>query len=87
MSIYKKIGQRIRAKRIASGLSQQVLANLAKISRGSISNIESGRQKLQIGTLFDIADALKMEASVFIDDKLWIWERERPEWTARQIKG
>jgi transcriptional regulator with XRE-family HTH domain len=67
-TIYQKIGAIIRYKRIELGLSQQKLAKLSNISRGSISNIESGRQKLQIHTLIEIAQALGLSASELVRD-------------------
>lgn len=55
---YKAIGERIRAKRETNGLSQLDLAEQVKLTRTSISNIESGNQKPLVDTLYLVAHAL-----------------------------
>jgi len=56
----KLVGQRIKNARESSGVKQEVLANyLGFKSRISITNIESGRQNIQLTTLVEIADYLK----------------------------
>lgn len=59
---YKQIGESIRFRR-GKNLSQEALASAVGLTRTSISNIESGRQKMLLHTLVDIADALKVDAS------------------------
>jgi transcriptional regulator with XRE-family HTH domain len=66
---YKQVGQNIRLKR-PKNLSQEALASAVGLTRTSISNIESGRQKMLLHTLIDIADALKVEASVLLPDRI-----------------
>jgi len=41
-------------------MTQGELARLVGMTRTSISNIEGGRQKLQIHTLYDVAQALEV---------------------------
>jgi len=43
-------------------MSQEQLAKAIEFARTSIVNIEAGRQRLTIDTLYDIADALKIQA-------------------------
>jgi transcriptional regulator with XRE-family HTH domain len=59
---YKQVGLTIRSRR-GKNLSQEALASAVGLTRTSISNIESGRQKMLLHTLVDIADALKVDAS------------------------
>ena len=40
---YRKVGERLRGKRKARGLSQEGLATAIGLKRPSISNIEKGR--------------------------------------------
>lgn len=54
---YEVLGARIREIR-GSKLSQEELARSVKLTRTSIVNIESGRQKLLVHNLFLIAKAL-----------------------------
>jgi len=56
--IYAAIGERVRQRRLARGLSQRALAQLIAISRPSLANIETGRQRIYIHHLFEIAAAL-----------------------------
>jgi transcriptional regulator with XRE-family HTH domain len=58
-NFYKTLGARIRELR-GSKLSQEELARSVKLTRTSIVNIESGRQKLLVHNLFLIADALRV---------------------------
>lgn len=60
--LYWQIGINIREARIAAGLTQAELAERVPILRTSITNIEAGRQRLPLTTLYDIADALKVQA-------------------------
>jgi transcriptional regulator with XRE-family HTH domain len=55
--IYKTIGEKI--KKIRKGKkSQQELADNLKITRTSVTNIEMGNQRVQIDTLWHIAELL-----------------------------
>lgn len=58
--LYVTLGRLVRAQRESASVTQGELARLVGMTRTSISNIESGRQKLQIHTLYDIARALKV---------------------------
>jgi transcriptional regulator with XRE-family HTH domain len=60
-AFYAELGDKIRRARKSSGLTQQALASLISLTRVSVTNIEMGRQKLMLHTLFDIAGALKVE--------------------------
>lgn len=57
-SVYRHIGQLIKARRKKLGLKQESLASTIGISRGSLANIETGRQKILVHKLYDFADAL-----------------------------
>jgi transcriptional regulator with XRE-family HTH domain len=57
---YKFVGEKIRIARQASGINQDTLAKEVDLQRTSITNIEAGNQKVQIFTLFKIAEALRV---------------------------
>lgn len=57
---YKNLGESIRDLRKKEKLSQETLANHLNLSRISIVNIEKGKQKVQIYTLYNIAKYLKV---------------------------
>jgi len=62
---YKSLGARIRELR-GSKLSQEQLARTVNLTRTSIVNIESGRQKLLVHNLFGIAEALSVRPADLI---------------------
>jgi transcriptional regulator with XRE-family HTH domain len=58
--IYKQIGAVIKARRKTLGLKQENLASLLSISRGSLANIETGRQNVLVHQLYKFAAVLKL---------------------------
>ncbi|MGO9165617.1 MAG: helix-turn-helix domain-containing protein [Candidatus Sulfotelmatobacter sp.] len=59
--INKRFGRRLAQCRKRSGLSQEKLAKALRLTRTSITNIEHGRQPIQLSTLYAIAEALSLE--------------------------
>jgi transcriptional regulator with XRE-family HTH domain len=66
--IYRVIGQRVRAERHKRKLTQDELAERVQLTRTSITNIERGRQKLLLHTLFAFAAAFEIEAKELLAD-------------------
>ena len=60
--LYKEIGDLIRAQRKKMGMRQKNLAAFVGISRGTLANIETGRQNLHIHQLYNFARALKLRS-------------------------
>lgn len=56
--LYIALGGLVRSRRTRARMTQDELARRVGMTRTSITNIESGRQKVQLDTLYDIADAL-----------------------------
>jgi|SRR5215213_5345306 transcriptional regulator with XRE-family HTH domain len=56
--LYVGLGTLVRARRERKGMTQSQLADRIGMTRTSITNIEKGRQKVQLHTLYDIAIAL-----------------------------
>ena len=65
-ALYATIGDNIRSARSAKKLTQAQLAETVGLTRTSIVNIETGRQRLPIDRLYDIADALDMQATALL---------------------
>lgn len=61
MRVYAALGQRILELRRAQRMTQDQLAAKVGLTRTSITNIEGGKQKLLLHTLYDIAGALGVE--------------------------
>lgn len=59
---YSNLGEKIKKARTRGPkLSQSALGKIIGLSRTSIVNIENGRQHLQLHTLYQIAQVLKVE--------------------------
>lgn len=58
--IYPQLGQLIRRRRKQFKWTQEKLAARLGISRGSLANIETGRQKVLVHQLYSVAAALDM---------------------------
>ena len=56
--LYKETGKRIRSARTALGLTQDELSKKVDLTRTSVTNIEQGRQVIQIHLLYKFAKAL-----------------------------
>ena len=57
-----KVGQRIRAARLANKMSQADLAFEAHVSLPHISDIELGKKEMLLSTFFRIVEALQVSA-------------------------
>lgn len=60
--IYEEVGRLVRGFRSKCRLTQEDLAEQIGLARTSVANIEQGRQRIALDTLFAIAQALKVNA-------------------------
>ncbi len=67
MNIRKEIGKKIKAAREEKGLSQEELADMAKVSRRTVVNIEQGAFNPKLETVNDIAQALDCRVEIAED--------------------
>jgi transcriptional regulator with XRE-family HTH domain len=64
---YKTLGKSIKEARIRKKIKQETLSkDLGFVSRISIVNIESGKQKVQLHTLLEISNILNVSISELI---------------------
>lgn len=63
MATYKKLGERIKELRKEKRLTQEKLAELAKVDPKSIIQIEAGKRNPTLKTINKIAQALKIPLS------------------------
>ena len=61
-----EVGQRIRARRVAEGLTLDQLARLCGISGPALSLIETGKRDVRLTTLARIAAALRLPLEVLL---------------------
>ena len=62
------VGQKIKALRLTSDLTQEELANRAGVSKGFISQLENDQTSVQIDTLADILEALGVTLAEFFSE-------------------
>ena len=62
----QQIGARVKKARLAKHMTQQQLAEAADISISFLSNIEHGRQSMNLRALIAISDALNVSADSLI---------------------
>jgi len=62
----KEIGKKIRAARMAKGMSMRKLAPLCSLHIGTISEIENGKRDSHILTLKMLADILCVDVKDFL---------------------
>lgn len=67
-SIYEIIGARLQMIREAVGLSQRDLAKKLGVSYNKIHNLEQGLTRMQIGDLYEIAEALDIQPLLLLKD-------------------
>lgn len=80
--IYKEIGKLIRARRRRADMAQEGLARQLGLSRATLANIETGRQRILVHQLYGIAKALGAAVGDFLPADL-----PEPDWTALPIDG
>jgi len=68
--LYETLGSVIREKREAKGYKQNKFAELLKISRASLVNIEKGRQRAPIHNLYEIARLLGVSIHDLLPDSV-----------------
>lgn len=60
----EEIGQRLKEARLEAGMSQEILAKKAKMTRTSYIRIEQGQTNVTLDSLVRIAAAVGLEVSV-----------------------
>lgn len=67
-SLYYQVGLRIREVRQNKGLNQEAFAQMLKLTRASVVNIEKGRQRPSIHLLYDICKITNVEIKELIPE-------------------
>jgi transcriptional regulator with XRE-family HTH domain len=66
-AIDRKLGQRVRARRLEIGMSQERLAELLGVTFQQVQKYEKGVNRIAASRLFDISGALDMSISRFFE--------------------
>lgn len=86
MTDLARTGAAIQAARLAAGLTQQQLADIAGLTRSSIANTEAGRQRVPSTTLATIAATLGTTTSQLLGENA-VSESRIPTTLAAEIAG
>lgn len=68
---YKKLGERIRAARVAQGMSQEQLAEAVDMTSQHISHTEVSSTKISLPALVKIANLLHTSVDKLLSDSLY----------------
>jgi len=79
----KKIGQKIRARRKQLGFNQEDIGKSLGIGFQQLHKYETGKSRIDVAKLIEIASFLKVPSSYFLDDS--IDDRERVIDDGREI--
>ena len=63
-----KIGKKVKALRLASDLTQEELADRARLTKGFISQLENDQTSISVDSLADILEALGVSLSEFFGE-------------------
>ena len=83
----QEIGKRIKQARQAKGISQMELAEAVGISVSFLSNIEVGRQSMNIRTLIAISDTLDVSTDWILHNDTRAATSVTAEEIARELDG
>ncbi|KCZ48440.1 helix-turn-helix domain-containing protein [Hyphomonas sp. CY54-11-8] len=75
----ESIGRRIRDLRKSKGLTQEQFATLSGFSRGTIANIETGRQAMSAHQVYHVATVLGLQSIGELFPELPLQEDEHVE--------
>ncbi|AZB25259.1 MULTISPECIES: helix-turn-helix domain-containing protein [Flavobacteriales] len=65
---YKAIGKALKNKRIEKSLTQEQLADKAKVDRSKISDMENGKEDFQFSTLLKLCKQLDLNVAEIFKD-------------------
>jgi len=66
--VYEQLGRRIRAHRLAAGLTLETLGEISALGPGYIGQIERGRKKASLKTVAALAAALDISMSELFEE-------------------
>ena len=66
--LYKRLGTIIKERRHQLGFTQEYLSRQLGISRASLANVETGRQRVLVHQLYQLAEKLDVEITALLPD-------------------
>ena len=68
MDAQAQLGATVRRLRLAAGLTQEQLGDLAKMDLSAVSRLERGQRNLRLDTLVRLARALDVPPAALLED-------------------
>ena len=79
MELYHRIGRVVAKRRGELGLTQSDVAERLGLSRASLANLESGRQRIMVHQLFALVNALQFQSILDLVPQTWVLPGPLPE--------
>lgn len=67
----RRFGLNLAARRLAAGISQEALGDLADLHRTAVGQLERGERVPRADTLLKLAAALRVEVGALLDGITW----------------
>jgi transcriptional regulator with XRE-family HTH domain len=77
--LYRRLGRAVAARREQLELTQEKVARQLGLSRASLANLESGRQRIMVHQLFRLVNALKVTSILDLVPPQWEFEADLPD--------
>ena len=79
MELYRRLGRKVAERRSELRLSQAYVAEKLGLSRASLANLETGRQRIMVHQLFALVSALKLNSILDLVPENWTQTDGLPE--------
>lgn len=76
---FKTIGQKIKARRVSLGFTQEYVADILNVNPSHISNIEGGRSHPSLTVLISLANVFQCSVDYFIGSEYTFYTEENKE--------
>lgn len=72
MELYRRLGRNVASRRQKLGLTQSTVAEKLGLSRASLANLETGRQRIMVHQLFALVNVLKLKTVLDLVPDTWV---------------
>ena len=79
MELYRRLGRTVADRRRELGLTQSTVAEKLGLSRASLANLESGRQRIMVHQLFALVNALRLKSVLDLVPEAWTPPEPMPD--------
>jgi transcriptional regulator with XRE-family HTH domain len=79
MELYRRLGRAVAKRREELEMTQAEVAEKLGLSRASLANLESGRQRIMVHQVFGLVNALKLDSILDLVPETWAPAEPLPE--------